>query len=109
MSYQGDGAETLEGVGGLQGEHRSGEEAGEHDDGQGAHADRVGLQHHVGKVERFAEEIGDGLTAEQNVILNCQDSFLDEFGGRSEFHAARSAAAALGRNYNRKEASQTRD
>ncbi|MFZ0145027.1 MAG: hypothetical protein WAL08_11770, partial [Candidatus Sulfotelmatobacter sp.] len=44
------------------------------------------------------------LAAEQNVILNRQDSFLDEFGGRGEFHAARSAAvefAALSRNYNR--------
>ncbi|MFZ0951516.1 MAG: hypothetical protein WAN17_04570, partial [Candidatus Sulfotelmatobacter sp.] len=44
------------------------------------------------------------LAAEQNVILNRADSVLDEFGGRGEFHAARSAAvefAALSRNYSR--------
>ena len=49
------------------------------------------------KSKRPAEEIGDRLTAEQNVILNRADSILDEVGGRGEFHAARSAAVELRR------------
>ena len=49
---------------------------------------RVGLLHHVGEIQRLSEEIRDRLAAKQNIILNRQDFFFGEIGGRGEFHAA---------------------
>ena len=73
----------------LQRQHAAGEEAGEHDDGQRAHADQVGLLHHVREIKRLAEKIAHRLRSEQGVFLNRQDFFLGEFRGRDQFHAIR--------------------
>jgi hypothetical protein len=47
------------------------------------------LTHHVRKIKRLLEEIGDRLDAKQSIILDCLDSQFGEIGGRRKFHAAR--------------------
>src|SRR5437899_4319015 len=67
---QGDGAETLKSVGGLQGQYAARKKSSQHDEWERAHSDQIRLLHHVCEVQRLAHQVGDGLSRQQSVFLN---------------------------------------
>src|SRR5579864_4740376 len=70
LTNQGNGAETLKSVGGLQRQYATGKESGQHDNWKRSYADQIRLLHHVREVPRLAHQVGDGLSRQESVFLN---------------------------------------
>lgn len=81
-----DGAKLLQGGGGLEGKNAAGEESGEDDDRQGTEADVIHLGVDVGPVARLGEEIGEGVSREDGVILDGGNLLLCEYLWGDEGH-----------------------
>ncbi len=87
LSGQRQRTELLQRAGGLQRQNRAGEEAGQHDDGQRAYPDLVGLHEGVGKIAGAGKDVGQGAAGEQGIVLHRLNLFLRKLCRREDGHA----------------------